>query len=74
MLYYIYNTLENRRRKMSKQTELEKLFDEVVEFQQNQDDPLIKEIMQEHKKNCLVLWPDDTLRKCKEAMRYVESQ
>jgi len=56
----------------NKQRELAKLFDEVVAFQRDPEDPLNREIMQEHKKECLIVWGNEAMEICKKAMRYVE--
>lgn len=56
----------------SKQTELSKLFDAVVAFQQDQENDFLKEVAQTQKHHCQILWPEETLHTAKQAMAYAE--
>ena len=56
----------------NKSSELAKLFDAVVAFQREPDNDFLREVMQEQKRTCQIVWPEQTLHTCKQAMAYVE--
>ena len=59
---------------MSKEEELQELFDCVVAYENNTRDETARENLQSHKLWCLIHWPDETRETLKRAHRYFLNQ
>lgn len=53
---------------------LAKLFNAIIDYEKNRNDPVVQANLREQKNLCIIRWPSETLRIIQDAYRYLARQ